>query len=133
MAIATWDEKRFIAVLRAKYGDDAAAVAQRLVDWAIGRGLEITWGKGDHTGYFGPKLRIGDELHTTFRCWTNGKVDSPGFLSDKIRAIPGVTIFNESAKSHPSVEMATLAEADRLSRFLAVWDGYLDEKRKGNR
>lgn len=34
---------------------------------------------------------------------------------------------------HGHVEMATLAEADRLARFLAVWDWYLDEIRKGNR
>ncbi len=45
-----WDESSFFSDLSQRRGEQEAAVARRLLDWAKDHGLRIWWGQNDFAG-----------------------------------------------------------------------------------
>ena len=52
-----WDETSFFSDLSQRRGEQEAAVARRLLDWAKNHGLRVWWGQGKKDGSFFPIVR----------------------------------------------------------------------------
>jgi hypothetical protein len=141
-----WDEESFFADLAARQGEADVWVAQQLLDWAHRQKLAIWWGRGKVTGSAVPRLFQNGEKHFTFVLWSSGYIglyfqpmstrtpfgpqERRQELMDRLNAVEGVAIPADGVDRQPSIEMAVLADENRLREFTAVWDWYLDEVRR---
>ncbi len=70
-----WDEASFFLDLSQRRGEQEAAVARRLLDWAKNHGLRIWWGQGKKDGSFFPSYNNRFGQHLLFSVWTYGSVE----------------------------------------------------------
>ena len=71
-----WDESSFFSDLSQRRGEQEAAVARRLLDWAKNHGLRVWWGQGKKDGSFFPIVRsTGSASNFLFSVWTYGSVE----------------------------------------------------------
>jgi hypothetical protein len=127
-----WDMKSFEKDIIAKAGKDAAAIAHKIHDWAVQRGMEISWGRGRSYGSFAPYIRRGDRTYRPLIIYSNGTVairlswlkDAPPFDSLERRRelasqLSRVTTFSFSEsdleRTEPSFSLSALADADDLN------------------
>jgi hypothetical protein len=136
-----WDESSFFSDLSHRRGEQEAAVARRLLDWAKNHGLRVWWGQGKKDGSFFPSYvnRLGQHLH--FSVWTYGSVElqfqrmkSPPFadeakrkeLARRLSAI-GVLIPDEAVNRRPTFGLDRLLTPGRFDEFVGVFDWVLLE------
>jgi hypothetical protein len=139
-----WDESSFFADLTRRRGEQEAAVARRLLDWANQSGLSIWWGQGKTDGSFFPSYYSKLGQHLLFSVWTYGAVEiqfqhmrRPPFdetekrreLADRLSAIEGVSIPETTLNRRPSFKLGLITELVNLEKFLAAFDWMLSEIR----
>ncbi len=139
-----WDEPSFFNALRQRRGEQEAAVARRLLEWARGHRLRIWWGRGKQDGSFFPMYDNRFGKNFLFSVWTYGTVElqfqhmRPPFstleerrhLAGRLTAIDGLVISETSLARRPSFALGLLCEADRAARFLEAFDWVLSEIKK---
>jgi hypothetical protein len=137
-----WDEASFFEALLQRRGEQEAAVARRLLEWANEHGLRVWWGQGKMDGSFFPSYVNSLGQHLLFSVWTYGAVElqfqhlkRPPFsgaekrkeLAHRLSAIEGVSIPEASLNKRPSFKLGILTRSDNLEKFLAVFDWMLAE------
>jgi len=138
---ALWDESRFLSDLASRKSAAEVEIARRLLEWARARGATVWWGKGSRSGSFTPMLRRGSTDHYIFTVYSYGSVEvlfqwyaaKPPFADENLRramlqklnAIPGVSISEDSLKRRPNVSLTTLTASSTLQQFLDVFDWYV--------
>jgi hypothetical protein len=140
-----WDEASFFSDLTQRRGEQEAAVARGLLEWAKRHGLRIWWGRGKQDGSFFPMYdnRFGPNF--LFSARTYGRVEvqfqhmkQPPFsgegerkeLAARLVAIPGVSIPESSLDKRPSLRLGLLTGEGCLTTFLEVFDWVLSEIKK---
>ena len=136
-----WDEASFFLDLSQRRGEQEAAVARRLLEWAKKHGLRIWWGQGKKDGSFFPSYINRFGQHFLFSVWTYGSVEiqfqhmkRPPFaeegkrkeLAHRLSAI-GVPIPEGALNKRPAFRLSLLIELAVLARFLEVFDWVLSE------
>ena len=139
-----WDELSFFSDLSQRRGEQEAAIARRLLDWANEHGLRIWWGQGKKDGSFFPSYFNKFGQHLLFSVWTYGSVElqfqhmkRPPFaergkrkeLAQRLSAI-GVSIPEEALKKRPTFGLSVLTESAALAKFLETFDWVLSEIKK---
>jgi len=139
-----WDESSFFSDLSQRRGEQEAAVARRLLDWANDHGLRIWWGQGKKDGSFFPMYDNRFGKNFLFSVWTYGTVEiqfqhmrRPPFaeegkrreLVSRLSAI-GVSISDEGLKKRPTFGLSLLLEPAHLDKFLGAIDWMLSEIKK---
>jgi hypothetical protein len=139
-----WDEASFFEACRKQNGEEASAVARRLLDWANASG-RAWFGRGQRSGSFGHAMQVGGEDRYSFVARTSGTVEislqwlryAPPFndeskrrtLVDRLNAIEGLSLPADRLDGRPSVKLAALAPPDRLQQFTAALDWVVAEIR----
>jgi len=139
-----WNEASFFLDLSQRRGEQEAAVARRLLEWAIKHNLRIWWGKGKKDGSFFPMYDNKFGKNFLFSVWTYGSVElqfqhmkKPPFaeegkrkeLAQRLSAI-GLSISEETLKKRPTFGLSLLLEPGRLDKFLEAFDWMLTEIKK---
>jgi hypothetical protein len=141
-----WDETSFFLDLEKRGNVADAAMARRLLDWAVSHRMRIWWGKGQLEGSFVPVLDLAAASHQPFAVYSSGVVQlyfqwyayKPPFNDERRRMeilhrlneIPDVAIPESSVGRRPNIRFDVLARGGNMDRFLAVFDWYLDEVRR---
>ena len=122
-----WDEASFFLDLSQRRGEQEAAVARRLLEWANKHGLRVWWGQGKKDGSFFPMYDNKFGKNFLFSVWTYGSVElqfqhmkTPPFaeegkrkeLAQRLSAI-GVSIPEEALKKRPTFGLSLLKEPGR--------------------
>jgi hypothetical protein len=136
-----WDEASFFLDLSQRRGEQEAAVARRLLDWAHKHGLRIWWGQGKKDGSFFPSYVNRFGQHFLFSVWTYGRVElqfqhmkvlpfveegKRKELAQRLSAI-GISIPDEALKRRPTFGLSLLLEPARLDEFVGAFDWVLSE------
>ena len=139
-----WNEASFFLDLSQRRGEQEAAVARRLLEWAIKHNLRIWWGEGKKDGSFFPMYDNKFGKNFLFSVWTYGSVElqfqhmkKPPFaeegkrkeLAQRLSAI-GLSIPEETLKKRPTFGLSLLLEPGRLDKFLEAFDWMLTEIKK---
>jgi len=139
-----WNEASFFLDLSQRRGEQEAAVARRLLEWAIKHNLRIWWGEGKKDGSFFPMYDNKFGKNFLFSVWTYGSVElqfqhmkKPPFaeegkrkeLAQRLSAI-GLSISEETLKKRPTFGLSLLLEPGRLDKFLEAFDWMLTEIKK---
>ena len=139
-----WDESSFFSELSQRRGEQEAAVAQRLLDWAKNHSLRVWWGQGKKDGSFFPSYISSFGQHLLFSVWTYGSVElqfqhmkRPPFaeeakrkeLAERLSAI-GVSIPAEALKRRPTFGLDVLLTPSHFDEFVGVFDWVLSEIKK---
>lgn len=139
-----WDEASFFLDLTQRRGEQEAAVARRLLEWANKHGLRAWWGQGKKDGSFFPMYDNKFGKNFLFSVWTYGIVElqfqhmkTPPFdeegerkkLAQRLSAI-GLSIPEEALKKRPTFGLSLLKEPAALAKFLEAFDWVLSEIKK---
>ena len=137
-----WDESSFFADLSRRRGEQEAAVARRLLEWANEKSLSIWWGQGKTDGSFFPSYYSKFGQHALFSVWTYGTVEiqfqhmrrlpfdeteKRKELAERLSAIEGVSIPETTLDRRPSFKLGLITELVNLEKFLAAFDWMLSE------
>jgi len=137
-----WDEVSFFEELQRREGDDAVAVARRLLQWSQDN-VTTWWGKGSQSGSFIPYFIHNELMHQIIAVYTYGSIEiyfywyakKPPFEADekhieileKLNKIDGVNIPRDGINRRPSIKLKDLSKAGRLEQFIAVLDWIVTE------
>ena len=139
-----WNEASFFLDLSQRRGEQEAAVARRLLEWATKHNLRIWWGEGKKDGSFFPMYDNKFGKNFLFSVWTYGSVElqfqhmkKPPFaeegkrkeLAQRLSAM-GLSIPEETLKKRPTFGLSLLLEPGRLDKFLEAFDWMLTEIKK---
>ena len=139
-----WDEASFFSDLSQRRGEQEAAVARRLLDWAKNHGLRIWWGQGKKDGSFFPSYINRFGQHFLFSVWTYGSVElqfqhmrRPPFaeegkrkeLAHRLSAI-GVSIPEEALNRRPTFGLSLLLEPGPWTSSWQPSTGYSARSRR---
>jgi len=139
-----WNEASFFLDLSQRRGEQEAAVARRLLEWATKHNLRFWWGEGKKDGSFFPMYDNKFGKNFLFSVWTYGSVElqfqhmkKPPFaeegkrkeLAQRLSAI-GLSISEETLKKRPTFGLSLLLEPGRLDKFLEAFDWMLTEIKK---
>ena len=139
-----WNEASFFLDLSQRRGEQEAAVARRLLEWANKHGLRVWWGHGNKDGSFFPMYDNRFGKNFLFSVWTYGSVEiqfqhmvRPPFdnaqkrkdLAQRLSAI-GLTIPEDALRRRPSFRLSLLLEPGRLDKFVGAFDWMLSEIKK---
>jgi hypothetical protein len=139
-----WDESSFFSYLSQRRGEQEAAGARRLLEWANKHGLRIWWGQGKKDGSFFPMYDNKFGKNFLFSVWTYGSVElqfqhmkTPPFAEDgkrkdlarRLSAI-GLSIPEEALKKRPTFGLSLLLEPGHLDKFVGAFDWMLSEIKK---
>jgi hypothetical protein len=137
-----WDESSFFLDLRERRGEEEAAVARRLLEWANKHGIRIWWGQGTKEGSFFPSYISTFGQHLLFSVWTYGSVElqfqhmrrrpfseaeKRKELAHRLTEIQGISIPEIALNRRPSFKLRVLTLSDSLEKFLAAFDWALSE------
>jgi hypothetical protein len=139
-----WDETSFLLELSQRRGEQEAAVARRLLDWAKNHGLRVWWGQGKKDGSFFPSYNNRFGQHFLFSVWTYGNVELqfqhmkiPPFAEEGKRkelaqrlSVIGVSIPEEALKRRPTFGLSLLSTSGHLDAFIGAFDWVLSEIKK---
>jgi Endonuclease NucS C-terminal domain len=147
-----WDEKSFFSKLQERGNEIEVRTARALFDWACEKLHRIAYGSGSQMASFIPVIEYGEVWFSPFRAFTGyraayveiplggaGMKAAPFHdrerkleLVRRLNEIPGIHIA-EDVSRYPSIDLITLAEGDRLERFLAVMKLAVHEVKISNR
>jgi hypothetical protein len=107
--------------------------------------FRIWWGKGAHTGSFGPVIDAGDEWYQPFKVLSRGYIEfqfgtlrnRPAFapvdgraeMIDRLNELESVDIEPDAVEGFPKVRLAILADEASLARFRDVIDWFVGQVR----
>jgi hypothetical protein len=146
-----WHKESVLADLEVKTGQETAAIAQRIFDWAETNELRITYGRGTNDGSFTPGLDDETGYLFPFVVYTNGAVEvqfqwlarfpqepfgaeeKRRELQARLNQIDGVTIPDDRLEKRPSFPLEALVAPPSLERFLAVVEWAFEEARAARR
>ena len=136
-----WNEASFFLDLSQRRGEQEAAVARRLLEWANKQGLRVWWGRGNKDGSFFPMYDNRFGKNFLFSVWTYGSVElqfqhmkKPPFaeegkreeLAQRLSAI-GLSIPEEALKKRPTFGLSLLLKPGHLDKFVGAFDWMLTE------
>lgn len=140
-----WDRSSLLAEIEHMRGAEAAAVADRLLDWAARQGLRLWWGGGAVQGSCYLQLDRGDMTHWTFAIWTTGTIalqfgmmasrpvfDDPELrrqLAQRLNKIPGVSLNAAQVDRQRSIPLNALADESAFSGFVETFEWYIEKIR----
>ena len=140
-----WDETSLFEELERRNGSNIAATAQRITDWMKSNADRVWFGSGARSGSIGTAfLGPGGEFYPLV-LWTYGKVEvafqwiiKPPFndedkrreLMRRISEATGLELRDYHLDKRPAIELARLAEPERMSNFLNAMDWFVSEVRK---
>lgn len=146
-----WDESSFLAELRDNHGAGAARVAQRVIEWAIIRDLEVKFGSGRVDGSVTLYAHERGLRYPLMSIWTASEMyalfdylaDKPPFtehakrlaLAERFNQIEGLNIPTDEATlsgKEPLLSYARVAEGDNIERLVSTLDWLVDEISKGD-
>jgi hypothetical protein len=140
-----WDEASFFEALLQRRGEQEAAVAKRLLEWANKHDLHVWWGQGKKDGSFFPSYDSTFGQHLLFSVWTYGSIElqfqhmrRPPFseaekrkeLAHRLTEIQGISISEIALNRRPSFKLSVLTLSGSLEKFLAAFDWVLSEIKK---
>lgn len=142
----TWDEPAFFDALATRCGTAEADAAKQILAWSKAHSTYVWWGRGARWGSFVPCVTHNGVEHLPFAVWTYGTVEiyfqwyigKPAFdsaerrmeLSRRLNEIPGVSIPEDAITRRPGIPLSALAADGNVSRFLSVFEWFLEEVRK---
>jgi hypothetical protein len=136
-----WDETSFLDAIQQRRGEEEAAIARALLEWANRRQLRVWWGQGKQDGSFFPSYVNEIGQHFLFAVWTYGNLEvqfqrmkSPPFsdeekrkeLAQRLSAIK-LPIPEDALRRRPSFNLSLLKERAALQAFLGTFDWVLSE------
>lgn len=137
-------EQTFFAELRAARTPDEVSAVRRFYEWAMERGIQITFGDRQ-MGSMIPIVSHKGKKHYFGLLWTNGKIYvnfrdmrphapfSDRMLREELRvrlnAIKGVSIPADGTERQPSIMMNDIATSDGWERFIQTFAWYVDKIR----
>jgi len=143
-----WDEASYFADISQRQSAAIVAVSKSLLAWANKNTDHVIWGTGLHTGSFTPRARNRAGTCSLFNVRSAGTIqiafgslrNCPPYESKRLRAdvaarlhqIPGVFMTQDDIDRWPSMDQETLAEPDRLSEFLAIFDDVIRSIREAD-
>ena len=117
--------------------------ARRILEWARGHVTQIKGRKGRDVWSFVPTVRHDDIDYQLFAVGSNARVvllfeyyqHKPPFeeeakrleLLSRLNAIDGVSIPADAITRRPAIPLAILAEAERVTEFLGVFEWFIHE------
>ena len=149
----TWDERSLIDELARVAGEDSAAIAQSLIEWASSRdGVVVDYGSGAQVGVAQVRLEPDEvQLLTPFIIRTKGVIEIPFIrmirraqrpfdaraARDELRrrinaAVPDAAIPPEEERSRPRFALVALADRRVRESFCEAIDWALDEARRSD-
>ncbi len=146
---SSWTEERFFATLRKQRpGQEVEPIAQSLWAWCNLQADAVNWGTGKQIGSFNGLIRwSNDRAANVFNVWTDGKIvigfgslsSYPPFdeeakrreLLERLNAIPGLRLPNDSFGRFPSFPLLTLKDESSFQQFVAAIQWTFDELRTG--
>lgn len=144
-----WDEESFFAELITQRQKEESAVAKRILDWSVSKGLRIWWGKGKDQGSFYPMIDLKNGSSWTVSVWTYGKVEVqfmylkkyPPFDEDSMRIellnrlneIQQVSLPLDSINRRPTFALSSLLNEDALKKFLDTLDWLISKVREADK
>lgn len=141
-----WDEPSFFESLKNRHGDDYVNIASRILEWALGKQLRISWGKGNQDGSFIPVFDYKGVGHKLFAVWTSGLFEfyfqhykNPFHsenqrreLMTKFNGIPSISIDPAKINQRPSVPLSSLQDSSSLEQLLLTFEWFIEEIKKAN-
>lgn len=145
-----WDRDSVLLELDAKRGQAEGDVARRIFGWAVGRGdLRLWFGSGQKDGSFQAGLDNASGYLFPFALYTFGRVEvqfqwmlrRPPFdqrqrrveLQQKLNAIPGVRISDDSLEKRAAIPLEVLTDGSALDTFLAAMDWSFEQVKAAGR
>jgi hypothetical protein len=138
-----WNESSFFQALHSTRTAPEVEAACRILEWARGHMTQIWWGKRQRTGSFVPTVHHDDIDHQLFAVYTYGTVelyfqwyqlklpfDAEAKRLDllgRLNAIDGIAIPTDAITRRPGIPLAVLAEAQRVTEFLGVFEWFIHE------
>lgn len=116
-------------------------VVRKIIDWVHSRDLDLEGGHGLKIGSLSPVLHHGGQNYKSFLLWTDGNVQIEFHLMtgpfamvtrrrellERLNAIPGISITEDSLNGQPNLKRGALCDPTRLDQFLQVFDWMLTE------
>jgi len=140
-----WYRAALIAEINDRAGPRAAAVAERLLDWAEHQQLRLWWGSGAKLGSCYVMLDHRENKHWTFAIWTSGSVavqfgmmasrpvsadlDVRRHLAERLNEIRGVSLGDADVGRSRSIKLTALADEAALDSFVGAFDWYVERIR----
>jgi hypothetical protein len=142
-----WDQPKLLADIARQKGNDAAAVAEKLFDWAAEHpSVTFDFGKGANAGQATFGLQ-GDAALTAFRLWSDGGVQIPFWfmagqapfskrdMRDELRgrisdALPNKTLAPEEKSKEPRFWITELIEPSVLDTFVGAVEWAVQKARE---
>jgi hypothetical protein len=138
-----WDERSFFADLRDRHGENAVQAARKILEWAKGHHLDVSWGEGAKDGSFYPMFHYKGVKNSTCGVYTYGRVEMPFQQMrgrrpfdeeakalewrDRLNQIPGVNVPVDAISRRPSIQLQVLTDDAAMRQFLAVLDWLVAE------
>lgn len=142
-----WYRAALVAEIKDRAGPRAAAVAERLLDWAEQQQLRLWWGSGAKLGSCYVMLDHRENKHWTFAIWTSGSVavqfgmmasrpvpgdlDVRRQLAERLNEIRGVSLSDVDVVRSRSIKLTALADEAALGSFVGAFDWYVKKIRSG--
>jgi hypothetical protein len=136
-----WDEGTFFAELEHKCGQDVAATARHIYEWARYQLPHFWWGKGTRDGSFVPLLERNGIQYYPVVMWTYGRIElqfqhlksRPPFddlekrreFLRRVNEATGQTIPDNSLEKRPSFPLSALSDKGVMHAFLAALDWFV--------
>ncbi|MDQ3830656.1 MAG: hypothetical protein M3361_15405 [Candidatus Tectomicrobia bacterium] len=137
------DPTRVIEALQHPGTTPAVEAARRILEWARGHVTQIKGRKGRDVWAFVPTVRHDDSDYQLFAVGSNATVvllfqyyqRKPPFEEEakrrevlrRLNAIDGVSIPPDAITRRPAIPLAVVAEAERLTEFLGVFEWFIHE------
>lgn len=137
-----WEKETFLQALSERKDPASAQVAKAILEWAEAHGLNLSPSKGLNA--VSPVLDHEGRSYRTVVVWADGNVQIPfGHmrsgpfelealrieLRDRLNAIPGVSIAEDSITKFPWVPLSVFADQARLKQLLAVLEWVVGQYR----
>jgi hypothetical protein len=137
-----WDAEAFFQDLSERQGNDSAAIARQLLNWAERRRLHVSWGRGAQDGSFFVSVDRAGHVQPLISVWTYGRLEIQfetlkrrqpfqdetlrKELRDRLDAIPGVSVPADAISRRPAMSLMQLQDPDILRQFTQVLDWAAD-------
>jgi hypothetical protein len=143
-----WTEETFLRRMSELNSPEVARAATEILAWAKGKSTRVWFGRGRQNGSFVPILNHNGVDHQAFAVYTGSVPGTavcevyfywyaykPPFddetkrreMLSKLNAIDGIALPPDAISRRPSIPLRTLAEDDRLRRFLDVMEWYFSQ------
>lgn len=140
-----WDRESLLAEIGSVKGEEAAAVAGRLLDWAAQQRLRLWWGNGAKLGSCFFQLDHDDTKYWTFSIWTTGTIavqfgmmqNRPVFddatlrreLARRLNAIPKISLSEADINRSRSILLTRIAPEAAFRTFTETFEWYIERIR----